>query len=49
MDQRVQQLLDEGADEVCYKPFNMPKLLAALKGMTDEKPGLQAVSRQTPR
>ena len=27
MDQVVQQVLDEGADAVCYKPFDVPQLL----------------------
>jgi CheY-like chemotaxis protein len=34
MDQRVQQLLQEGADAVCYKPFDIPKLLGALNRLT---------------
>jgi CheY-like chemotaxis protein len=35
MDQRVQQLLEEGADAICYKPFDIPKLLTALNQLTD--------------
>jgi CheY-like chemotaxis protein len=34
VDQQVQQLLDEGADAVCYKPFDVPRLLAALQQLT---------------
>jgi two-component system response regulator HydG len=34
MDQQVQQLLNEGADAVCYKPFDVPKLLATLGQLT---------------
>jgi CheY-like chemotaxis protein len=34
MDQQVEQLLEEGADAVCYKPFDIPKLLAALNRLT---------------
>jgi CheY-like chemotaxis protein len=34
MDQLVQQLLQEGADAVCYKPFDVPKLLTALQQLT---------------
>jgi CheY-like chemotaxis protein len=30
MDRQVQQILNEGADAVCYKPFDMPKLLNTL-------------------
>jgi DNA-binding NtrC family response regulator len=30
----VEKLLAEGADAVCYKPFDMPQLLAALKRLT---------------
>jgi two-component system, NtrC family, response regulator HydG len=36
MDERVQQLVEEGADAVCYKPFEIPKLLAALDQLTQE-------------
>ncbi len=34
VDQTVRQLLDEGADAVCYKPFDVPKLLARLNQLT---------------
>jgi DNA-binding NtrC family response regulator len=34
LDQHVQQLIDEGADAVCYKPFDITKLLAALNRLT---------------
>jgi CheY-like chemotaxis protein len=34
MDQRVQHLLQEGADAVCYKPFDIPNLLAAVDRLT---------------
>lgn len=34
MDQRVQQVLDAGADAVCYKPFDIPKLLTLLNRLT---------------
>jgi CheY-like chemotaxis protein len=37
LDQRVHQLLEEGADAVCYKPFDIPKLLAALNCLTKEE------------
>jgi CheY-like chemotaxis protein len=34
MDPLVRQVLSEGADAVCYKPFDVPKLLATLDGLT---------------
>jgi CheY-like chemotaxis protein len=34
MDQLVERVLIEGADAVCYKPFDMPKLLGTLQGLT---------------
>ncbi len=34
MDQQVQQLLHEGADAVCYKPFDVPELLSTLNQLT---------------
>lgn len=34
-DQLVQRVLDEGADAVCYKPFDVPSLLATLKTLSD--------------
>jgi CheY-like chemotaxis protein len=33
-DQLVQQLLNEGADATCYKPFDVPALLATLERLT---------------
>jgi two-component system response regulator HydG len=43
----VQKLIDEGADAVCYKPFDVPALLATLKRLgtarrerADKQPGL---------
>jgi DNA-binding NtrC family response regulator len=35
MEELVRKVLDEGADSVCYKPFDMPKLLDTLKQLTD--------------
>ena len=34
MDPVMRQVLSEGADAVCYKPFDVPKLLATLDGLT---------------
>jgi DNA-binding NtrC family response regulator len=34
MDQRVQEVLRQGADAVCYKPFDMAALLATLERLT---------------
>jgi CheY-like chemotaxis protein len=31
MDQLVQRMVDEGADAVCYKPFDVPRLLSTLE------------------
>jgi two-component system response regulator HydG len=31
MDQRIKQAMNEGADAVCYKPFDVPTLLATLE------------------
>jgi two-component system OmpR family response regulator len=42
MDQVVDQIVAEGADAVCYKPFNVPELLAKLEqlaGANDEETG----------
>jgi len=33
-DREVQQILNEGADAVCYKPFDIPQLLATLDRLT---------------
>jgi DNA-binding NtrC family response regulator len=30
MDEAVQEIMDEGADAVCYKPFDVPRLLTTL-------------------
>ncbi len=35
MDQLVAQVLAEGADAVCYKPFDVPALLTALEQLAD--------------
>jgi two-component system, NtrC family, response regulator HydG len=34
MDQRVQEVLREGADAVCYKPFDVARLLVTLERLT---------------
>jgi CheY-like chemotaxis protein len=39
MDRLVQQVLNEGADAVCYKPFDLPKLLTTLEQLTGEGTG----------
>jgi CheY-like chemotaxis protein len=49
MDQRVEQLLDEGANAVCYKPFDIPKLLTTLKRLAQEEPDPQDLSAKSSR
>lgn len=39
MDEIVQQLQTEGADAVCYKPFDVARLLETLHGLTREYSG----------
>jgi CheY-like chemotaxis protein len=34
MDQAIRQILQEGADAVCYKPFDVPQLLGMLQQLT---------------
>ncbi len=35
----IQQILAEGADAVCYKPFDVPELLDSLERLTGPRPG----------
>lgn len=35
MDERIKQAMSEGADAVCYKPFDMPALLATLEKLSE--------------
>jgi CheY-like chemotaxis protein len=44
-DQLVAEVLAEGADAVCYKPFNMPELLRSLEGLVN---GREQGSGQVP-
>jgi two-component system, NtrC family, response regulator HydG len=37
MDSIVQRVLAEGADAVCYKPFDMPRLLSTLEQLTIDR------------
>jgi two-component system response regulator HydG len=37
MEQLVRQILNEGADAACYKPFDVPHLLATLDQLTQAK------------
>jgi DNA-binding response OmpR family regulator len=39
MDRLVQQVVDEGADAVCYKPFDVPRLLDTLHHLTARPSG----------
>ena len=36
MDPVVQRVMAEGADAVCYKPFDVPRLLSTLQQLTDK-------------
>jgi DNA-binding response OmpR family regulator len=38
MDTLVRAVVAEGADAVCYKPFDMPKLLSTLESLSGSKP-----------
>jgi two-component system, NtrC family, response regulator HydG len=38
MDKLVQQVIHEGADAVCYKPFDVPGLLETLQRLTGQAP-----------
>lgn len=35
MDERIKQAMSEGADAVCYKPFDMPALLTTLEKLSE--------------
>jgi two-component system, NtrC family, response regulator HydG len=35
MDERIKQAMNEGADAVCYKPFDVPSLLSTLKTLNE--------------
>ncbi len=39
VDQQLRQVIDEGADAVCYKPFDVPQLLQTLSRLADGKAG----------
>jgi CheY-like chemotaxis protein len=39
LDRLVQQVITEGADAVCYKPFDIPRLLDVLQRLTREQSG----------
>ncbi len=39
MEQLVDQVLSEGADAVCYKPFDVPQLLRSLETLTEPTDG----------
>jgi DNA-binding NtrC family response regulator len=38
MDQIVRQVVAEGADAVCYKPFDVPALLETLRNLSEAQP-----------
>jgi DNA-binding NtrC family response regulator len=35
MDERIKQAMSEGADGVCYKPFDVPSLLSTLQKLSE--------------
>jgi two-component system, NtrC family, response regulator HydG len=37
VDQQLRRVVDEGADAVCYKPFDVPQLLQTLARLAGEK------------
>jgi two-component system, NtrC family, response regulator HydG len=37
MEQRVNQVMREGADAICYKPFDVPQLVTTLKRLTNKE------------
>jgi CheY-like chemotaxis protein len=45
MDPLVQRVVAEGADAVCYKPFDMPRLLSTLQRLSAEHSGQASNSR----
>jgi two-component system response regulator HydG len=48
VDEVVQRMVDEGADAVCYKPFDVPKLLETLDQLTHSGPDPQAPASAHP-
>jgi DNA-binding NtrC family response regulator len=48
MEDKVRQVLDEGADAVCYKPFDVPQLLETLTRLNQER-AAEAASQADPR
>ncbi len=36
MDERIKKVVDEGADAVCYKPFDVPRLLTTLANLSHD-------------
>jgi hypothetical protein len=39
MEEKVRKVLQEGADAVCYKPFDVPQLLDVLTRLSQEPRG----------
>jgi DNA-binding NtrC family response regulator len=46
MDQLVEQVIAEGADAVCYKPFDAPRLLSTLQELTASETEDKETGRQ---
>src|SRR5262245_13468002 len=49
LDELVQQMVDEGADAVCYKPFDVAKLLQTLDRLMHPGPNSQAPETSNPQ
>jgi two-component system response regulator HydG len=49
LDQLVQKVVAEGADAVCYKPFEMPRLLDTLQRLAHEQPAGKESAKAEPK
>ncbi|HEY7156614.1 MAG TPA: response regulator [Gemmataceae bacterium] len=48
LDPLVQRVLAEGADAVCYKPFDVPRLLSTLQQLTGNDSGSSGPDAPSP-
>ena len=51
MNQLIKKIMDEGADAICYKPFDVPRLLSTLKQLSEDPTSFAHASGsdETPR